>query len=263
MDEPIQEEQPIQPELVQPSKYQFSSILILSVIVVGLAGYTVSAKFFNLWPFQAPQVVIPTFTLRPSPSTSSGQSAVPADWKTYRNDEYGFEFKYPRDFNIEIINNQQNGLKYDVIFIEAPLGDGFYNNFVITVSKNITLDEWLRKMEPKDPSGGSLVTKKSDITFLAIPTKEWEVFVFDHVSMEIIFEKDNMVYSLSWESEDPNLPNFDYYKKISDQILSTFKFIDIEGKFCGGIAAIACPEGYTCQLDGSYPDAGGKCVKVN
>lgn len=30
--------------------------------------------------------------------------------------------------------------------------------------------------------------------------------------------------------------------------------------FCGGIAAIPCKEGYTCKLDGDYPDAGGKCV---
>ncbi len=33
-----------------------------------------------------------------------------------------------------------------------------------------------------------------------------------------------------------------------------------EGKFCGGIVNIACPEGYNCVLDGNYPDAGGKCV---
>src|SRR3989344_977026 len=31
-----------------------------------------------------------------------------------------------------------------------------------------------------------------------------------------------------------------------------------EAKFCGGIANIPCPDGYTCKSDGSYPDAGGK-----
>lgn len=36
---------------------------------------------------------------------------------------------------------------------------------------------------------------------------------------------------------------------------------DNEEKFCGGIANIECPTDYKCQLDGSYPDAGGKCVK--
>lgn len=35
-----------------------------------------------------------------------------------------------------------------------------------------------------------------------------------------------------------------------------------EGKFCGGIAGIQCPEGFTCVLDGNYPDAGGKCTKI-
>lgn len=35
-----------------------------------------------------------------------------------------------------------------------------------------------------------------------------------------------------------------------------------EGEFCGGIAAFQCQEGYICQYDGTYPDAGGKCVKT-
>lgn len=30
--------------------------------------------------------------------------------------------------------------------------------------------------------------------------------------------------------------------------------------FCGGIAGIPCPAGFTCRLDGNYPDAGGVCV---
>ena len=34
-----------------------------------------------------------------------------------------------------------------------------------------------------------------------------------------------------------------------------------EGKFCGGIANIPCPNGFECVLDGSYPDAGGTCRK--
>ena len=33
------------------------------------------------------------------------------------------------------------------------------------------------------------------------------------------------------------------------------------GDFCGGIAAMSCAEGWTCQLAGNYPDAGGTCVQ--
>jgi hypothetical protein len=31
--------------------------------------------------------------------------------------------------------------------------------------------------------------------------------------------------------------------------------------FCGGIAGKMCPHGYICEYDGTYPDAGGKCVR--
>lgn len=31
--------------------------------------------------------------------------------------------------------------------------------------------------------------------------------------------------------------------------------------FCGGIAGKTCPTGYYCKYDGTYPDAGGTCVK--
>ncbi len=33
------------------------------------------------------------------------------------------------------------------------------------------------------------------------------------------------------------------------------------GEFCGGIAALPCQEGLRCKADGTYPDAGGTCVK--
>lgn len=35
-----------------------------------------------------------------------------------------------------------------------------------------------------------------------------------------------------------------------------------EGEFCGGIAAFQCASALECKYDGSYPDAGGICVKA-
>jgi len=32
--------------------------------------------------------------------------------------------------------------------------------------------------------------------------------------------------------------------------------------FCGGIAGKPCPTGYDCKYDGTYPDAGGTCIKT-
>ncbi len=32
---------------------------------------------------------------------------------------------------------------------------------------------------------------------------------------------------------------------------------------CGGIAGKTCPEGYTCHMSATYPDASGTCTKTN
>lgn len=32
------------------------------------------------------------------------------------------------------------------------------------------------------------------------------------------------------------------------------------GEFCGGIAGVRCRSGFRCQLEGNFPDAGGRCV---
>ncbi len=33
----------------------------------------------------------------------------------------------------------------------------------------------------------------------------------------------------------------------------------VDGDFCGGIAAVTCAEGFSCQLEGGWADAGGTC----
>jgi len=42
---------------------------------------------------------------------------------------------------------------------------------------------------------------------------------------------------------------------------TTQRPLSVEGEFCGGIAAFQCAAGLTCNYDGTYPDAGGTCVK--
>lgn len=37
--------------------------------------------------------------------------------------------------------------------------------------------------------------------------------------------------------------------------------LNVEGKMCGGIQGIICPEGYSCEYSGNYPDASGVCVE--
>lgn len=76
-----------------------------------------------------------------------------------------------------------------------------------------------------------------------------------------IYLPDKVLALFVYPSNSNLLPTF-------NQILTTFKFTPSEDDspfegpaFCGGIAGIICPIGYTCQYEGDFPDAGGICVK--
>lgn len=121
-------------------------------------------------------------------------------------------------------------------------------------------------------------TKKTDLMISDAPATKCEYTFIGQALMgpaknftQISIPSKNILITLSDEN----------YQTLFDQILSTFRFIGpseasaeedkfidqstAEGKFCGGIAANLpenqCPEGFSCKLDGKYPDAGGVCTK--
>lgn len=51
-----------------------------------------------------------------------------------------------------------------------------------------------------------------------------------------------------------------YEDDINDRKILDLVVLNIEGKMCGGIQGILCPEGYRCDFFGDYPDASGVCV---
>ena len=63
----------------------FSKILVLIILIILIGG-----GYFGWQYFGAPKEEVKDET---------------ADWKTYRNEEYGFEFKYPENLNTEIPYN--------------------------------------------------------------------------------------------------------------------------------------------------------------
>lgn len=183
-----------------------------------------------------------------------------SDWKTYRNEEYGFEIKLPPDWTTRIDDYFESP-----VFISPETGESVKENC-------------------KSEGGCIPSLPDFDILFTSLDS-EYKDYIEPSVVVEIENNKwtrylgDGLLatthYVLSQEDKFFNfgaVGNLD--ENILKQILSTFKFIPSTnseqvststptikgtGQFCGGIAAIGCPTGYECKLDGNYPDAGGKC----
>ena len=151
------------------------------------------------WAWQKGQELSPT----PSLSKEPGKGEF-SDWKIYRNEEYGFEFKYPANRKLNVANNSVN------------ISD-----------KNIIIDILLTRVNSKSAIDATKGIG-TELLYPLVDLSEGEV-VFAGVSAERIsysvngrFERNIIPLKLN-PTVRIILRNND---SISNQILSTFKFID-------------------------------------
>ncbi len=179
------------------------------------------------------------------------------EWKTYTNEKYKFTLQYPASYKTPDI--QENGYIGEKIYFAVYEKDvttcrGDCNG--IDKTENVTIGGLpaLRIEGDQGSVGGNI--PQEYLTYQIKKDKQYYTFT---------------LYSIGIDEDVESIEDIKKLKeddiKIFDHILSTLKFTDSptltttpKGKFCGGIAAIACPSGYSCKLDGSYPDAGGTCV---
>ena len=121
-----------------------------------------------------------------------------SDWETYRNEEYGFEVKYPRDWKIIYKNKDGVGLT----LVENSTSPAF-----IDIRRMSNFRSYLSKW-PKVIISGSTTIK--DLT----PRKY-------HSMILIHFTKNNNAFEIEWyDNERPNQKAYEMFLKI----LSTFRF---------------------------------------
>lgn len=78
--------------------------------------------------------------------------------------------------------------------------------------------------------------------------------ILDDINLSKFLRKEVEVFAKKVEGRTDTYTLFgskSYYIKITDNLQT----------FCGGIAGKLCASGYYCKYDGTYPDAGGTCMK--
>ncbi|MEK7163998.1 MAG: hypothetical protein AAB768_02535 [Patescibacteria group bacterium] len=185
--------------------------------------------------------------IEPTPTPIAKATPTPnptANWKTYINKNLGVIFKYPNSWVITETD------MYVVVLKDPDMRTviGACPGYSFSVSKYDPLLNYSRfdRVTKSELNGEPTVIWENDDS----KCKE-KVILINDLPSSLVKPK----YIISFMSNNPD------GKKVVDQILATFKFIDQKEMVCGGIAGVICPDGYNCKYDGDYPDASGICIK--
>lgn len=189
--------------------------LPLIIVVLAIAGLAI---YFN-WPKekQFPEIVVP----------QSETPEIPEDWKTYRNEEYGFEFRYPEDWLFEV----------------SPGGNDIHLSNFQSSSKPFFCDTGFIGLEiqaghPKDPNQDFSLFVKSQLVESGLGPQGSleEIMIGSHPGFRVQYsgwvsgcvgpgyfiEQDKNRYIYVFTGAE----NLDEGNKMFNQIIYTFKFIE-------------------------------------
>src|SRR3989344_7658429 len=215
-------------------------ILFLSIAISFLVVYIVFFKGKN--SNQADLQPIATVATTPLPTQVL---EVMADWKTYRNEEYGYSIRYPSGWEVTkfvvsssdkpigagetLLENELQKVNFTVdSFNNVPPWPKLFEVRVLRNTENYTLEEWAENYHV--PLGvnpeTNLAKLIADTSVSARSAKQFSVFQFDSNNIETVTIYNGLVYQLVYNDAPGNDTDYENSRRIYNQILSTFKFLD-------------------------------------
>lgn len=150
-----------------PNLYKNALIALLTFLLV-FGGYLAAANWQSWWPFTQDEAVFCTQDAKLCPDGSYVGRTSPkcefaacpegpdtSDWKIYRNEQYGFEFKYPDTIDFWNSSSEKARISvksYDSTCENCPTGEV---PTVVTASKEVTVgDVYMTRDEGYTHQGG-------------------------------------------------------------------------------------------------------------
>ena len=218
---------PIQPENNNRLLFIILGVLAVATLVVGGIYYLTKPKlgkpvipyeFITSYPTQPPQSTEPQ-------SDTQTQPDELAEWKTYENNKFGYSIKYPADL---VIDTSFATSPYNKISINIPalaFRIEFFDNPNNLSAKDFFQDKFNKQLQSGNPPPQEPKTSKN-ISINSNNAYQIEIFAFDGNERTTYLTKGNKAVIITYYSFNTDLSFNQQNVKLSDQILSTFRFVD-------------------------------------
>jgi hypothetical protein len=217
--------------MIRSSFLQFLLISVVILIMTGL-GYA-GWKFKGKKEIKSEPILITLPTLEETDKPEEEKPEVSeidiSDWKTYRNEEFEFEVKYPKNFRLYSPNEQFSSItSYDMFDLKYEKGnmEGLKLQIIINQQKQTTVQKVFELLGQETEFGESIFFKEKLENYVIFRNIKWHtdqkgilggIFLPSHAIYDPTYG--SLVVFNIW---DPSRK----FNETINQILSTFKFLD-------------------------------------